>query len=136
MAPDDAQAYVPPETAPAQRGRPLRRRPENGRRGWFVLGGLVILALLVGVVVAGGRLRNGLGVALTLVAVVFVVALVVTALTPAALARWFPGLTPRQLLVASARWRRAASSSPPSYVDRLESSRPRTAIALDDTPRS
>jgi hypothetical protein len=107
--PAPAQATPPADTAPpaaapsaaaaSVEGPPPPAPAEKSRRGWFVLGGLVILALLIGVVVAGGRLRDGLGVALTLLAVVFVVALVIAAVKPAALARWFSGLTPRALLV-------------------------------------
>ena len=69
MAPDGSQAYARRSRAPAA-GPPAPAAAGNGRRGWFVLGGIVILALLVGIVVAGGRLRDGLGVALTLVAIV------------------------------------------------------------------
>jgi hypothetical protein len=71
----------------------------SAKRGrvWFVLGGCVILSLLVGIVVAGGRLRDGLGVAFTLVAIAFVVALVIALVRPGALGRWFPGAAPRTL---------------------------------------
>jgi hypothetical protein len=85
------QTHASPAVAPAA---PTGR----SRRGWFVLGGLVILALLIGIVVAGGRLRDGLGIAFTLLAIVFVVALVVAAVKPAAFARW-SGLSPRTILV-------------------------------------
>ena len=83
----------------ARRGAARSAAAGKSRRGWFVLGGIVILALLVGIVAAGGRLSDGVGVALTLLAVVFVVALVIAAVKPAVLARWFPGASPRALLV-------------------------------------
>jgi hypothetical protein len=72
----------------------------NPRRVWFVLGGVVVLALLVGIVAAGGRLRDGLGVAFTLVAIVAVVALVVALVRPGALGRWLPGAAPRAVQLA------------------------------------
>ena len=93
--------HAEPPTTPAEPA-PAAAAPGGGRksrRAWFVIGGVVILALLVGIVAAGGRLRDGLGVALTLLAVVAVVALVVAAVRPAAFARWFPGAAPRTLLV-------------------------------------
>ncbi len=62
-----------------------------------MLGGVVILALLIGIVVTGGRLRDGLGVAFTLVGVVLVVALVVALVKPGALRRWVSGMAPRTL---------------------------------------
>ena len=71
----------------------------KSRRGWFIVAGVVILALLIGVVVAGGRLRDGLGVAFTLLALAAVVALIVAAIKPAAVGRLFSGARPATLLV-------------------------------------
>lgn len=99
----DVQESVPrPEhqqAVPAPAGAVAAGAGGRSRRGWFVIGGVVILALLIGVAVAGGRLRDGLGVALTLLAVVALVALVVAAVKPAAFARRFPGAAPRTLLI-------------------------------------
>jgi hypothetical protein len=87
-----AQAAV----AEAPGGAPA---PGSAKRGrvWFVVGGGVVLALLVGIVVAGGRLRDGLGVAFTLAAIALVVVLVVALVRPGALGRWLPGTAPRTL---------------------------------------
>jgi hypothetical protein len=75
-------------------------RAGNSRRVWFVLGGVIIVALLVGIVFAGGRLRDGLGIAFTLVAIVFVVALIIALVRPAAAGRWLPGNSPRTAQLA------------------------------------
>jgi hypothetical protein len=96
LPPVGATATPPPEPPtpppPPQGGR--------SRRVWFVLGGVIIVALLVGIVFAGGRLRDGLGIAFTLVAVAFVVALVVALVRPATAARWLPRSSPRTVQLA------------------------------------
>ena len=89
---------------PTRRSRRAGSRGPAGaggksRRGWFIVAGVVILALLIGLVVAGGRLRDGLGVAFTLLALAAVVALIVAAVKPAAFGRMFSGARPRTLLV-------------------------------------
>ncbi len=71
----------------------------KSRRGWFIIAGVAILALLIGVVVAGGRPRDGLGVAFTLLAAAALVALIVAAVKPAAFGRMFSGTRPRTLLI-------------------------------------
>jgi hypothetical protein len=78
--------------APAQGGR--------SRRVWFVLGGVIIVALLIGIVAAGGRLRDALGIAFTLVAIAFVVGLIVALVKPATAGRWLPGSSPRTAQLA------------------------------------
>ncbi len=90
-----------PTTAPAE--PPLGAPPPaaRGRGGWFVLGGVVALAAIVGLVVAGGRMRDGLGVAFTLLAVAALVTVVLAATRSAPLSRGFGGAAPRTLLVAS-----------------------------------
>ena len=89
--PPPATATVPaPSAAPAPGSR-------KSLALWLVLGGAVILALLIGFVVAGGRPRDALGVAFTVLAVVFVVALVVALAKPAAFGRSLPGTAPRAL---------------------------------------
>jgi len=93
--PDVASAA--PVTEPTAPAAPAAATGKS-RRGWFVLGGVVILALLLGIVFAGGRPRDGLGIALTLLAIVLVVALTVAVIRPAALAPWFPGLSAHALL--------------------------------------
>ncbi len=91
---------APPTTAPAE--SPLVAPPAaRGRGGWFVLGGVVALAAIVGLVVAGGRIRDGLGVAFTLLAVAALVTVVLAATRSAPLSRGFGGAAPRTLLVAS-----------------------------------
>ena len=87
------QAPAPPEAQPQGPGG-------RSHRVWFVLGGVVIVALLVGIVFAGGRLREGLGIAFTLVAIAFVVALVVALVRPATAGRWSPGSSPRTIQLA------------------------------------
>lgn len=89
-------------TAPAAAGGPAAAAAPAGRgRGlWFVLAGVVVVALLIGIVVAGGRLRDGLGIAFTLVAIAFVVALVVALVKPGAFARGLPTLAPRTVQLA------------------------------------
>lgn len=91
----------PPTTAPAE--PPLGAPPPaaRGRGGWFVLGGVVALAAIVGLVVAGGRIRDGLGVAFTLLAVAALVTVVLAATRWAPLSCGFSGAAPRTLLVAS-----------------------------------
>ncbi|NLE22993.1 MAG: hypothetical protein GX624_09470 [Actinobacteria bacterium] len=88
----------PVEPAAAQ---PTGGEPGRGasRRGWFILGGVVIVALIIGVLVTDGRWRDGLGVAFTLVAALAVVALVIAAVKPATLGRWFGGAQARTLVV-------------------------------------
>jgi len=95
VAPDTPPVVAP---TPAQTSTPARGGSSRGL--WLVLGGVVILALLIGLVVAGGRLRDGLGVAFTLLAVVFVIALVVALAKPGAFARRLPGTAPRTLQLA------------------------------------
>ena len=87
----------PPATAAAPAPAPGARK---SLALWFVLGGVVILALLIGFVVAGGRPRDALGVAFTVLAVVFVVALVVALAKPGAFGRSLPGAAPRTLQLA------------------------------------
>ena len=103
-APPPAAAPGPPPAAAAPGPPPAAAAPAPGARKslavWFVLGGVVIVALLIGFVVAGGRLRDGFGVAFTLLAVVFVVALVVALAKPGAFRRSLPGTTPRTLQLA------------------------------------
>jgi hypothetical protein len=71
----------------------------KSRFGWLFLGVVVVLSLLVGFVVAGGRPRDGLGVAFTIMAIAAVVALIIAAARPTALGRWFGGARARTLLV-------------------------------------
>jgi hypothetical protein len=71
----------------------------KSRFGWLFLGVVVVLSLLVGFVVAGGRPRDGLGVAFTIMAITAVVALIIAAARPTALGRWFGGARARTLLV-------------------------------------
>jgi hypothetical protein len=88
--------------APAATTAPAATPPAAGgksRGAWLVIASVVILALLIGVVAAGGRLRDGVGIAFMLLAVVAVVALIVAAVKPGAVSRWFPGAAPRTLLV-------------------------------------
>ena len=97
----------------AARGGAAGLRAGRSRRGWFVLGGVVVLALLIGIVVAGGRLRDGLGVAFTLLAVVFVVALRRRGDQAGRLRALVLGsLAARRCSSPAAQSRRAASSSP------------------------
>jgi hypothetical protein len=107
MAPSTAPSMAPskvptPEQAysPAGPAIPPQAGAGASRRVWFGLGGVVILALLVGIVFAGGRLREGLGIALTLVAVVFVVALVVALARPGAFRRALPATAQRTVQLA------------------------------------
>ena len=91
-----------PASAPAAATTPAPADPSAGgksRLGWLFLGVAVVLALVIGFVVAGGRPRDGLGVAFTIVAVLAVVALIIAAARPAALGRWFGGARARTLLV-------------------------------------
>jgi hypothetical protein len=104
----------------------------------LVLGGVIVVALLVGIVLAGGRLRDGLGIALTLVAVAFVVGLVVALARPATAARRLPGAASRTvplvcaglaavcLVFAALLW----------WMPHYEVVAPAdTRIALDDSPQ-
>jgi len=109
-APQPPEPPQPPAAAPGSASPPAGPQVQapaaapgaNGksRRVWFVLGGVVIVAALIGVVVAGGRLRDGLGVAFTLIAIALVVALVVALVKPAAAGRWLPGGSPRTAQLA------------------------------------
>ena len=96
-------ATEPPvaEHVTAAASPPPAPKASKGWVTWLVAGAVVLVALLIGIVFAGGRLREGLGIALTLLAVVFVALLVVAAIRPAAAGRWFPGLNGRTLLVVS-----------------------------------
>ncbi len=102
----EGQPPMPPATAPARPAAAQAARPtapaQGGRsRGvWFALGGAIIVALLVGIVFSGGRLRDGLGIAFTLVAIVFIVALIVALVRPATAGRWPPGASPRTAQLA------------------------------------
>ena len=102
----EGQPPMPPATAPVQPTAVPAAQPaapaQGGRsRGvWFVLGGAIIVALLIGIVFSGGSLRNGLGIAFTLVAVVFIVALIVALVRPATAGRWLPGSSPRTAQLA------------------------------------
>ena len=89
---------MPPEAQPgaAPEARPVEpARGGGSRRVWFVLGGVIVVALLIGIVFAGCRLRDGLGIAFTLVAIAFVVASAVALVRPGTAGRWLPGSSPR-----------------------------------------
>jgi hypothetical protein len=96
----------PPTPPVAAQGAPAEAQPAapgpggRSRRVWFILGGVIIVALLIGIVATGGRLRDGLGIALTLVAIAFIVGLIVALAKPAAAARWLPGSSPRTAQLA------------------------------------
>lgn len=100
VTPPAASAVAPPATPPAAPTPAAPQAGGAGRSGWFALGGVVIVALLIGIVLAGGRLRDGLGIALTSLAVIALAALLVALTKPAALSRMFSGAGPRALLVA------------------------------------
>ncbi len=102
----EGQPPMPPAAVPAQPAATPEAQsvePAQGggsRRVWFVLGVVVIVALLIGIVFSGGRLRNGFGIAFTLVAIVFIAAFIVALVRPATAGRWLPGSSPRTAQLA------------------------------------
>ena len=99
----DAGAQAPAQPQPPEPGQAQHTavaRSGGNRRVWFVLGGIIIGALLIGIVFASGRPRDGLGIAFTIVAITFVVGLVVAVAKPGTAGRWLPGSSPRTVRLA------------------------------------
>lgn len=99
----------PTAGAPAAAGiaalaAPPAATPPRAGPGWVgpvVLGAALALLLVLGIVLAGGRLRDGVGIALSGMAVVFIALLVWTAIKPVSASRVVGGIDSKALLAVS-----------------------------------